>query len=94
MVCVFIGIAIFNIKKENQPKLAHLFSKGLKNEFETAMINEPSVFEALKKYCIQTTSCLHLAVYCLLLHVNLTVYFLFLFVLSISTTQMFLRTLT
>ena len=24
------------------------FSKGLKNEFETAMVNEPSVFEPLK----------------------------------------------
>ena len=28
------------------------FSKGLKNEFETAMVNEPSVFELLKFYCI------------------------------------------
>ena len=28
------------------------FSKGLKNEFETAMVNEPSVFEPLKFYCI------------------------------------------
>ena len=27
------------------------FSKGLKNEFETAMVNEPSVFEPLKFYC-------------------------------------------
>ena len=27
-------------------------SKGLKNEFETAMVNEPSVFEPLKFYCI------------------------------------------
>ena len=26
-------------------------SKGLKNEFETAMVNEPSVFEPLKLYC-------------------------------------------
>ena len=26
-------------------------SKGLKNEFETALINEPSVFEPLKVYC-------------------------------------------
>ena len=29
-----------------------LFSKELKNEFETAVINEPSVFEPLKVYCI------------------------------------------
>ena len=25
---------------------------GFKNEFETAMVNEPSVFEPLKVYCI------------------------------------------
>ena len=49
---------ICNIKKENLPKLSQLcsygifFSKGLKNEFETAMVNEPSVFEPLKFYCI------------------------------------------
>ena len=28
------------------------FSKGLKNEFETAMVNEPSVFESLNFYRI------------------------------------------
>ena len=28
------------------------FSKGLKNKFETAVVNEPSVFEPLKFYCI------------------------------------------
>ena len=28
------------------------FSKGLKNEFETAVVNEPSAFELLKFYCI------------------------------------------
>ena len=27
------------------------FSKGLKNEFETAVVNESSVFEPLKFYC-------------------------------------------
>ena len=27
------------------------FSKGLKNEFETAVVNEPSMFEPLKFYC-------------------------------------------
>ena len=46
---------IFDIKKENRPKLSHIcsfriFSKGLKNEFETAVVNEPSVFEPLKFY--------------------------------------------
>ena len=34
-----------------------MYSKGLKNEFETAIVNEPSVFEPLKFYCI-TTFCL------------------------------------
>ena len=28
------------------------FFQGLKNEFETAVVNEPSVFEPLKFYCI------------------------------------------
>ena len=27
------------------------FSKGFKNELETAVVNEPSVFEPLKFYC-------------------------------------------
>ena len=27
------------------------FFKGLKNEFETAVVNEPSVFKPLKFYC-------------------------------------------
>ena len=38
----------------NCPKSAAMsfFSKGLKNEFETAVVNEPSVFEPLKFYCI------------------------------------------
>ena len=37
----------------NYPKTAALrfFSKGLKNEFETAVVNESSVFEPLKFYC-------------------------------------------
>ena len=47
----------FQVKKENQRKLSYIcnyriFSKGLKNEFETAVVNEPSVFEPLKFYCI------------------------------------------
>ena len=46
---------IFNMKKKitlNYPKLQLWdFSKGLKNEFETAVVNEPSVFEPLKFYC-------------------------------------------
>ena len=48
---------IFNIKKKIiliYPKYAAMgfCSKGLKNEFETAMVNEPSVFEPLKFYCM------------------------------------------
>ena len=46
----------FEIKKKitlnyPQPELWN-FSKGLKNEFETAVVNKPSVFEPLKFYCI------------------------------------------
>ena len=48
---------IFNIKKEKYPKLYQLcsygiFSKGLENEFETAVVNELSVFVPLKFYCM------------------------------------------
>ena len=47
---------IFNIKISH-PELFEIcsygiFSKGLNNEFETAVVNEPSVFEPLKFYCI------------------------------------------
>ena len=46
---------IFNIKKKSPEIIMNLqrrgCSKGLKNEFETAMVNEPSVFEPLKFYC-------------------------------------------
>ena len=48
---------IFQYKKETIPKLSQICnygicSKGLKNEFETAVVNEPSVFEPLKFYCM------------------------------------------
>ena len=48
---------MFNIKKKktlNYPKSAVMgfFSKGLKNESETAVVIEPSVFEPLRFYCI------------------------------------------
>ena len=51
------NIPFFNIKKENIPELSQICnyeicSKGLKNEFETAVVYEPSVFEPLKFYCI------------------------------------------
>ena len=48
---------IFNMNKKNTlnyPKPAAMdffFSKGLKNEFETAVVNEPSVFEPFKFSC-------------------------------------------
>ena len=46
---------IFNIKKKiavNYSKSAAMgfFSKGLKNEFERAVVNKPLVFEPLKVY--------------------------------------------
>ena len=47
------------MKKKNTlncPKFAAMgfFSTGLKNEFETAVVDKPSVFEPLKLYCILT----------------------------------------
>ena len=38
------------------------FPKGLKNEFETAVVNEPSVFEPLKVYCIRRSLILFLPI--------------------------------
>ena len=51
------NIPFFIIKRKITPdnsKSAAMgfFSKGLKNEFETAAVNEPSVFESLKFYCM------------------------------------------
>ena len=48
---------ISQYKKEIHPELSQICnywicSKGLKNEFEPAVVNEPSVFEPLKFYCI------------------------------------------
>ena len=48
---------ILNTKKErNNLIILNLqlwdFSRGLKNEFETAVVNETSMFEPLKVYCI------------------------------------------
>ena len=49
----YVQYAIFNMKMNiilNYPKFAaiELFLKGLKNEFETAVVNEPPVCEPLK----------------------------------------------
>ena len=46
----------FQYEKEKHPKLYQIcsygiFSEGLKNEFERAVVNESSVFEPLKFYC-------------------------------------------
>ena len=45
----------FSIYKKNHPKLSQIcnygiFPKKLDDELETAMVNEPSVFEPLKFY--------------------------------------------
>ena len=55
--CVYTQYTIFQYKKENLPKLSQICNygiccKGPKNEFETAVVNESSVFEPLKFYCI------------------------------------------
>ena len=45
----------FSISKENHPiffcSYIWVFSIGLKNEFETAVVSEPSWFEPLKFFC-------------------------------------------
>ena len=46
---------IFNIKKENHPKLFQTCSYGIlfpgfKNEFEISLVNEPLVFKPAKVY--------------------------------------------
>ena len=48
---------ISQYKKENHPKLSQICNYGIcskepKNQFETAVVNEPSVFEPPKFYCI------------------------------------------
>ena len=53
----YTQFTIFNMNKKKHPKLSPVcscgfFSKGIKNEFETAVVNEPSVFGPLKFYCI------------------------------------------
>ena len=50
------NIPFFNMKKRNtlnylKSVAMFFFSKGLKNEFERAVVNESSVFEPLKLYC-------------------------------------------
>ena len=44
-----------NIPKYNNVCSYDNFCQGLNNEFEIAQVNEPSVFEPLKFYCIIQT---------------------------------------
>ena len=51
------NIPFFQYEKEKHPKLSQFcsygsFSNGPKNVFERAVVNEPSVFEPLRFYCI------------------------------------------
>ena len=49
-----IPFSIHNKFSLNYPESAVLdFSKRPKDEFETAAVNEPSVFEPLKFYCMK-----------------------------------------
>ena len=62
------NIPLLNTKKENHPKLSQIciygiYSKGPKNEFETAMVNEPSVFEPLKFYSMAVHLLKHLTLF-------------------------------
>ena len=42
-----------------QPDYYGVWSKGPKNEFKTAVVNEPSVVEPLKFYCIFLDFCIY-----------------------------------
>ena len=63
-------IPFFQYKKENLLKLSQICnygicSKELKNEFETAVVDEPSVFQPLKFYCIpEMHLCFHINIKC------------------------------
>ena len=58
---VNIQYTIFIIKKRKSHQIVlnlqlwDFFSYGLKNEFETSVVNEPSVFEPLKFFCVYKT---------------------------------------
>ena len=43
---------IFTIKKEKHPLLFQICTYWIFSKFKTALVNEPSVFEPLKVYCI------------------------------------------
>ena len=49
----YIQYTILNIKKKNHPKLLEICSNEIfYKDSRTAVVNEPSVFEPLKFYCI------------------------------------------
>ena len=59
----YTHFTIFNMKIKSpliilNLQLWNFFSKGLKNDFETAVVIEPSVFEPLKIYCM-LVNCLY-----------------------------------
>ena len=75
---VYTQNTIFDIKKKiilNYPKFAAIgfCSKRLNNEFETAVVNEPSVFEPRKFYCsyvyVGSVSLIHRAIFLSLAYV-------------------------
>ena len=47
--------SIINIKKE----ITLNYPKYNKNEFEIAVVNEPSVFEPLTFYCMSVSTCIN-----------------------------------
>ena len=56
----YIQYTIFNKKKKNalnylKSAAMGFFSKRLKNKFETAVVNKPSVFEPLKFHCTENS---------------------------------------
>ena len=65
----YIPYTIFKLKRNHlyYPKSAarRFLSKGLKNEFETAIVNKPSVFEPLKVYLVNWVrlACCHLCAF-------------------------------
>ena len=54
------NIPIFHNKKENHSRLSQICSYGIflgtQERFETAVVNEPPVFEPLQFYCITTVT--------------------------------------
>ena len=73
----YIQYTIFNIKI-TYPKSAAIgfCSKGLKMEFETAVVNKPSVFEPLKVYCMNFIAMMIISIWATVV-LTLAYYYLF-----------------